>query len=84
MTAAEASDPPAAAQGSGVTERSREEQLLELVGEITANLDHAVRLAAAIGPEWENVVDDIRAPVLDQLADLARRLSARAARQERP
>lgn len=51
--------------------------LFNLIHGLIDGLDDAVTAARAIGPEWENVMEDIRIPAAEQLSDLAERLSSR-------
>jgi hypothetical protein len=75
---ADSAAPPGAPAGPE-TSQPPEDRLLVTVQEVVGRMNNAVLIARAIGPEWENVVDDIRAPLVEQLADLVTRLQERIA-----
>ena len=58
-----------------------EERILNVIAKVSELMGEAAQAAAEIGPEWENVVEELQLTITEELEQLKHRV---ADRQRRP
>ena len=80
MTPADAEDRKLPFPASG--DSTPEVRLTALIQDVKAGLRNAPAIAAEIGPEWENVVEEMQLSFCESLSELESRLADRIEKAE--